>query len=385
MLILLCACAGAPTVSDDTASSDSAVPVDTEDTAITEDTGEPGRFLVDEDGDGFAVAGGDCDDTDPTRRVGLLELPCDGIDQDCDGTVDESSECGDDDGDGTTDLEGDCHDGDPNVGPHAVEVPLNGIDDDCDGTVDAGSLDLDGDGFDPVPGPDCDDSRADLSPAQLEIPDGVDQDCDELIDEGTLARDEDGDCACPAAGGVCTSSSNASCEVLRTRDCDDGDATRFPGNPEVADTRDNDCDGTIDEGTVLDDIDGDGFSAAGGDCSELNSRINPGATATEDRCGVTWPECATIEDCDGDGVTPAGGDCHDGDVTVGPFGSETIDGVDEDCDGTIDEDTLSSDDDGDGASEQSGDCDDTDPLRAPGRQERIDSTCLLYTSDAADE
>ena len=111
MLILLCACAGAPVVSDDTASSDSAVPVDTEDTAITEDTGEPGRFLVDEDGDGFAVAGGDCDDTDPTRRVGLLDLPCDGIDQDCDGTVDESSECGDDDGDGTTDLEGDCHDG----------------------------------------------------------------------------------------------------------------------------------------------------------------------------------------------------------------------------------------------------------------------------------
>jgi hypothetical protein len=45
----------------------------------------------------------------------------------------------DSDGDGYADDEGDCDDGDPDVSPGAVEVWSNGIDDDCDGTVDAGS------------------------------------------------------------------------------------------------------------------------------------------------------------------------------------------------------------------------------------------------------
>lgn len=92
--------------------------------------------LDDHDGDGVTAAGGDCDDRDPSTAPGLPESP-DGVDQDCDGSVDEDTATSDDDGDGFTEADGDCDDGDATVYPGAAAV--EGVDDaDCDGLAETG-------------------------------------------------------------------------------------------------------------------------------------------------------------------------------------------------------------------------------------------------------
>lgn len=68
---------------------------------------------------------------------------CDGVDNDCDGEVDEGcgTTCADADGDGWTTCDGDCNDNDASVYPGANDTKgkagRNGVDNDCDGAIDA--------------------------------------------------------------------------------------------------------------------------------------------------------------------------------------------------------------------------------------------------------
>ena len=168
---------------------------------------DPVVVATDRDDDGFVGTddgGDDCDDDDPSIHPGADEI-CNGLDDDCDGLIDEDEDgveggvCPpvDADGDGYPDGE-DCDDEDPDVFPGADEE-CNGIDDDCDGQVDE-DTDLDGDGVsDCADGDgdgwsgdqgDCDDTDADISPDAIEECDGIDNDCDGDVDEG---MDVDGD------------------------------------------------------------------------------------------------------------------------------------------------------------------------------------------------
>jgi len=71
----------------------------------------------------------------------------------------------------------DCDDGNVAIRPGAMDVPEDGVDQDCSGT-DAVNLDRDADGF-RRPN-DCRDDRADINPGRLDIPgDATDQDCRE--------------------------------------------------------------------------------------------------------------------------------------------------------------------------------------------------------------
>ena len=171
-----------------------------------------------------------------------------------------------------------------------------------------------------------------------------------------------------------------------TIDCDDNDPLNFPGNPEVCDGADNDCDTVIDNGF---DGDGDGYTSCDTpipDCDDGNAAINPGATeilsnGLNDDCN---PATLDDPDTDGDG-SPLSLDCDDGNATNFPGNSEVCDGADNDCDTVIDN---GFDGDGDGYTSCDTpipDCNDSDPSVSPGATEilsnGIDDDCNPATSD----
>jgi hypothetical protein len=112
-----------------------------------DDIVDEGTVLFDDDGDGWCEGiaqsastcsdgvslVGDCNDDDVTTFEGATEL-LDWRDNDCDGVVDDGTVNYDDDGDGYTEsaTPSDCDDNNPNVGPATLEIPGNGVDDDCD-------------------------------------------------------------------------------------------------------------------------------------------------------------------------------------------------------------------------------------------------------------
>lgn len=108
---------------------------------------------VDEDGDGFTIEDGDCDDTDVNAFPRAVEV-CDGVDQDCNGSVDDDASdvvtfYRDADGDsygneddtevacsapaGFVDRGGDCNDENAEANPEGADVV--GEDLDCSGKV----------------------------------------------------------------------------------------------------------------------------------------------------------------------------------------------------------------------------------------------------------
>lgn len=349
-------------------------------------------------GDGLTP--GDCDDWDiniPSAEVS------DGIDNDCDGRLDESGPTEDDDLDGTSETEGDCDDSNPAIHPGATEV-CDGVDQDCDGQKDEGVLktyypDQDGDGYGTPTSSiqactlttgystlstDCNDQNSSINPGKAEVCDGVDQDCDGTIDEGVLNLyfgDEDGDGYGWASAGVYACSLPPGC-VSNSKDCNDLDANVYPGAKEVCDGRDQDCDNAIDDGVKLTfyrDADGDGYGTtlsttqacqppagyvtSSSDCNDSNASVNPAASevcdGVDQNCNGNVDEgkkTTFYRDADGDGYgnisvttdacTPPSGftvnsqDCNDTNASIHPGASEVCDGADQNCDGVADEDVL---------------------------------------------
>ena len=141
--------------------------------------GGPIAYLGDGAG-GFTAGGGLFPDAGPANMLVFADVDNDG-DQDAFASIYVGA---DNDGDGATLEEGDCDDSNAAVYPGADEVEANGLDDDCDGTVDdgLGTEDTDADGF-AVRDGDCDDTQADTWPGAEEALDGRDNDCDGAVDE----------------------------------------------------------------------------------------------------------------------------------------------------------------------------------------------------------
>ena len=251
----------------------------------------------------------------------------------------------DGDGDGYLALScggDDCNDDETVTHPGAPER-CNSFDDDCDGLIDEVEdvedpltffADSDGDGYGGpevilacFPGPgrteftsDCDDTDATISPVGVERCDGIDNDCDgavdgqEAINAVTFNVDFDGDGFGDPENAV-TGCVVPEGFVLNDLDCDDLDGDRSPAAEEVCDGTDQNCNGQIDEFALdtvfwFPDADGDGYGPSG---SAQRSCSPPSSSAS------------------------LGGDCDDGNADVNPEGFETCNGIDDDCDGLLDE------------------------------------------------
>ena len=227
----------------------------------------------------------------------------------------------------------------------AVEQ-CNGVDDDCDENTDPPDspgcvmwfMDTDGDDYGDGPGDclceptssnhvtldgDCDEANVGVNPGAQETCNFIDDDCDGATDESNATGcemmyfDGDNDGYGDATKSDCSCKKSADYE-WKAGDCDDADPLSNPGEEELCDEKDNDCNGQTDEENAI-------------GCLPLYLDKDSDSYGLSDQlkclCGESGSYTAT-----------KGGDCDDTEYNVHPTVVELCDGLDNNCNGQTDED-----------------------------------------------
>jgi len=356
--------------------------------------GDPNDYIIAyEQPVGYVSDNTDCDDTNANVHPGATEV-CNGVDDDCDGQIDEGllwankgNECTVGVGECATQGTLICNPQIPagelicsaTPGTPTDDETCDGLDNDCDGSVDedivatptscgVGACAATGEWI-------CAygqlTNTCQPGTPSTEVCDGVvDEDCDGAVDEGCgCTNGNTKPCGPQTDEGEC---------IFGLQTCIGGawgtcENAVYPIN-EICDGLDNDCDGETDEGVLLtfyQDADSDtygniqmptqacsvpqGYVSNSTDCDDTNGNIYPGATEvcngvdddcnalTEDGSGESWYNTPTT--C-GTGVCANTGQwvCQAGvktdTCTAGTPTNETCDGLDNDCDGSVDEDIV---------------------------------------------
>lgn len=315
--------------------------------------------------------GGDINDLCDIRSPLGGDNDCDEIDQDCDGSVDEhyiNEEiiCGV--GaclrEGLRSCEGsqvinNCQPGTP-----SSDHQCNNIDEDCDGRTDEGYISQStacGRGVCRSTGltycsqgEEIDTCIPSTPLNAIDLCDGLDYDCDDRIDEDHIQE------VTVCGVGVCQSTGTLVCSAATVIDtCIEGQPANGD-NDSICDGVDSDCDGRVDEGFVGTQVScGDGSCAATGVKTCINGD-DSGDTCVVGMPAMNDPSCDGIDqDCDGQvdedyqvvesfcgiGVCRRRGSSScvngfedDGCTPGNPVGIDsTCDGLDADCDGRFDE------------------------------------------------
>ena len=236
----------------------------------------------------YSARGDDCNDNVPANFPGNPEI-CDGVDNDCNGQVDEAltfvTYCTDADGDG-----------------HGVTG--KGTITDCAPKKGFGVCDND-----------CNDADVAIFPGHPDVCDGKDNNCNGQTDENlpvsTYCEDADGDGHGIAGGKTMMGCAKAAGFGACDNDCNDGLASVYVGATEICDGKDNNCNNQVDENAIV--LCGTGWCAQA--ASGCNSTCTPGSPRDE-QCNDFDDDCDGVADngtdlqlCGAPGLHCAAGYC----------------------------------------------------------------------------